>query len=395
MKKKSRILFVCYGSAHINMILPLYKYLFEKSEPVILALTTAQRVLDREGISYLGFKDFIDDKRSLEKGRELVESLPCSNLVDQRETIAYMGMSYMDLEDRIGNVEALELFRQQGRYCFYPLSVADKVLDRVKPDMVIATSSPRMEKAIMTKARERGLLSLCLINLFDIKEAKDRSKFSGYGSKICVESSYTRNRLIDQGRPAEEIELTGSPAFDYLSQPEPQEVVDSFMRSKKIQGSKNILWVRIGGDIYKSMNEEIDTELVSIARENKDWNIIFRPHPNDEVSFSNLPSNVFISTRADNLKLLLQASSVVITINSTLGIEAAILGKRVMQFLDNPLYQSNPLVERKMAIGIPKISELENVIREQLENKDPVQVDIPSHATERIAKLCLSMLGER
>ena len=58
--------------------------------------------------------------------------------------------------------------------------------------------------------------SLCLVDLFGVQEI-DWLKVNGHGTKICVIDNKVKNFLIENGRNADEIVVTGNPAFDEIN----------------------------------------------------------------------------------------------------------------------------------------------------------------------------------
>src|SRR5438128_1956084 len=101
---KKRILFVTYGGGHVNMILPIIRELasYPKIDIQVLGLTTASHTLAHANIPQFGFKKLIKpaDERALKKGVILAKDIDHNSNVDYEETVAYLGLSYVDLEHR-------------------------------------------------------------------------------------------------------------------------------------------------------------------------------------------------------------------------------------------------------------------------------------------------------
>ena len=132
----------------------------------------------------MGFKDFTNasDKRALEKGEELardLDILKCGN----EETIAYLGLSYVDLETRFGCEAAFALYEKKQRQAFLPLTVLERILTEINPDLVVATNSPRAEQAAITVAGRRNIPSICIIDLLGRTEVAWIGK-PGYATKL-------------------------------------------------------------------------------------------------------------------------------------------------------------------------------------------------------------------
>ena len=394
-----KILLVSYGGGHVDMLLPIYKLLEKQGFNNIsfLALTAAQMVLKKNGIPYLGYKDFIkpEEKQALYWGRRLLETIPDRSIVDEEESIAYLGLSYMDLENRLGVKEAAKFFAEKDRHAFLQLGPSRRILDTLKPNLLVTTSSPKTEKAMLLNAKELKIPSICLIDLYDPNTVKDRAHMAGYGDIICVESEFTKQKLIESGRPSKEIKVVGSPHYDKFFTKRSKEEIEAYKKEKNIKGNKNILWVRMGGSQATSYCKEVEQELIRIAKKNQDFNIIFKPHPNDTVSYENLPSNIKVSDRDEDVQTVTQSCSIVIIVNSTLGLQAAIMGKKVLQFLDSPFYHTTPYADTGLTHGIENLSCLEREIKRQFFETKEAHIKIPKNSTEKIVKICEEMLKIR
>ena len=392
-----KILFVSYGAAHVNALIPLYKKLKEEGfhNLVYLGLTIAQQKLKKEAIPYLGYKDFLDgNKKAIEAGKKLISTLENAGVVEEEESIAYMGLSYTELEGKVGVEKAKEVFQEKGRHAFFQLNTAQKILKKIKPDLVISTHSPKTEKAILTNTKKMNIKSLCLANLCTPNEIEDRLKLPSYGTKICVSNEYYHRELLKKGRPENEVIITGCPSFDPLFTPLSTDKVAEYKKEKGIHQEKVILWIRIGGDQNTKYCEEVEKELEKIALNNPKWHIIFRPHPNNKVSYGKLPENISISEKEENLQAIIQSSDAILVFNSTVAVEGAIVGKRIIQFLNNPFYATAPYMDMGFATGVKEMKDLEGIIEKEINNTTKPTMNIPSGATKAIVNLCRELLEE-
>lgn len=166
-------LFVSYGGGHVKALLPAARLAKARglARPVYLALTTAAAEVRAAGIETLGFRDLLQpgDARALRKGEALAAALQVP-AADHEESVAYLGLSYTDLEDRLGAEAAAEAYARFGRQCFLPLSVLERAIRKTAPALVVATNSPRAERAAIETARRLGVPSVCLLDLFGIWE---------------------------------------------------------------------------------------------------------------------------------------------------------------------------------------------------------------------------------
>jgi len=154
---KKTLLFVAYGGGHINALLPVIRVLSKIPDYNIevLGLTTAAAILEKEGIPYFGFRHLIteDDKSALSWGEKLAKDTNHQS-VTHEETVAYLGLSYMDLINRLEKDEAERLYAEKDRKAFLPLSVTEKLFEKIRPDLVVATSAPRTEQAAILAAQK-------------------------------------------------------------------------------------------------------------------------------------------------------------------------------------------------------------------------------------------------
>ena len=211
------VLFVTYGGGHARMLIPIIQALTNDPDIRIetLALTTGGPIFKSENLPYKGFKDFLDpakDKEALAWGKKLaaIHHSPDSGM-EEAESIAYLGLSYWDLALRYGEGEAAKLWAEKGRHAFLPLTVLERVIDSVKPDIVVTTNSPKSEQAAIEVANKKNILTLSTVDLFGIHhfhplEAK-------YMTVICQQ---TIDNMRNEGvsKPDNAFIIAGNPAFD-------------------------------------------------------------------------------------------------------------------------------------------------------------------------------------
>lgn len=167
------VLFVTYGSGHAAMTAQVIRALKEYPDIRIelLALTLAGPYFKRQGYPYQGFKDFIlpSDYDALAWGKKLSAQFHQPETgIEEEEAIAYLGLSYWDLVERLGETEAAHLWEEKKRNAFFPISVLERVLDRIKPDIVVTTNSPRAEYAAQVAANQRGIATLAMVDLYGL-----------------------------------------------------------------------------------------------------------------------------------------------------------------------------------------------------------------------------------
>lgn len=395
-----RILFVTYGGGHVNMIIPIVKKLREEKKCTIdiLALTTAGKMLEREGIPYIGFKHLLKDSdmRSITIGKELLSTLQGgSNNVPVEETIAYLGLSYTDLEERYGIEEARKMYDESGRYAFFPITILERYLQESKPDLVVATNSPRAEQAALTAAGNLGIPSICIVDLFGIVESQWIGQ-KGYASKICVLNSRVKKMFLELGRSDDEVVITGNPAFDSLGDPIYQVHAKQLRLEKAWHDKKVILWASQPEPGNEELPRRIEEKLFEIVRENPHIQLILRFHPNEQVFYDQLPERTYISNQDDKLAILLHASDAVVTMTSTVGLEGALIGKPVIT-VDKSIYTRDvPFSKMGISKGVEELDDLSRVVEEVLNQPVSIGEEYTNVgiATDNICRLIINMLNE-
>lgn len=392
-----RILFVSYGGGHISMVIPVVKHLASHrlAEPVVLALTIAGSACERAGVPYVAFRDFLrpEDDHALRIGEELLSGEPLHPDVDLAESIAYHGISYVDLVQRYGADEAREMYEVAGRRCFRPERFLTRVIDEVAPDLVVATNSPRAERAAIDAASSAGVPACCLLDAFGIQE--EWVAEPGYGDRVCVLGESVKRMLVSRGRAPTDIVVTGNPAFDAL-----QSVVEA--RVGAPHHNFRVLWAAhaeppfhpITGvpSPHPDLPAHITAELTRAATEHPDWEIVIRPHPTmTDFEVPGAPDNLSVVAH-DLLEDRLVWASVVVTVASTVAVQAAVAGVPVVAVGGSVISPDVSFVEDGLAHAAD-VRTLRSVLARLC--VDPTTVDPglppPGGATERVAQVLLSL----
>ena len=403
MMRMPRILFVTYGGGHVNVVLPLIRRIQAEgwAEPLVVGLTTAAAVLRREGIPHFGFKDFLEpgDADALAEGDRLVAELPAGGTVDTEESRAYLGISYHELVEASGREEAERLYRDQGRIVFLPRKYLARILDRLRPDLVVATNSPRAEQAALEVAEERGLPSLCIKDHLGVWEM-DRLARPGFGGRLCVFSESVKREIVARGRPADEITVTGNPDFDHLLRPGLAEEGRQLRRERGWDDlTRVIVWASHTWPARPEMPQQIEQGLLEANARHPEWRLVIRRHPSEPPLDAPLPPRVLSSGREEDLATLLMASDLVVTMLSTVGLQARLLGKRMMSIIlptetpDVDLYHKHGLATRYLTDLAP----LERSLVEALAEPESFPTGFPTlgAATDNVLTVIRAELGRR
>ena len=175
MGRRKKILLVCYGGGHVQMLLPLARALRDSdwAEPVVLGLTAAAAPIRDAGLPLLQFKDFLraEDAAARTWGQRLLREMT-EPTIDPEESIAYLGLSFHELVLELAESEALRRYRERGRHAFLPTRALERVMTRVRAHVLVSTNSPRAEHAAFLAARKLGVPSVCVIDSFVQEEAQ-------------------------------------------------------------------------------------------------------------------------------------------------------------------------------------------------------------------------------
>ncbi len=360
-------LFVAYGGGHVKALLPvaLQAQAQGLARVVFLALTTAAAVVREAGLTVVGFADLMEpsDTQAVQHGERLVETLSVQ-AAQREESIAYLGLSYADLEAEVGAQEAAARYARFGRQAFLPVRVLERAIRRWQPACVLATNSPRAERAALLAARRLGVPSLCLLDLFGLWE-RDWLARADYADALCVLNPQVAASLVESGRPAGHVHVTGNPAFDtihdpaviaqgqalrreagwngrrvlfYASSPEPEEVAG-------IEGRGDPGWPR-----------QVEARLIEIVQADASLALWLRRHPSeasaDEVRALAHPR---IRVADGPLHPYLHACDEVVVTVSTVGVEASLAGRDVTQVRGSILdglspYLSMGIAQRELSL---------------------------------------------
>lgn len=348
-----KVLFVCYGSGHVRMVLPVAKALqaSSRADVAVLGLTTAAPVVRAEGLKLLQFKDFAGaaDEAALQKGRELLASL--GDVQDRDESAAYLGLCYADLEAEAGPAEAQRRYAELARQAFLPVRTMSRILEAVAPDLVVVTNSPRAERAAALAAGRLGIPCVCVVDLFAVDEVRWIGA-ADYAQRVCVLNEGVRQFLLQAGRRPEQVVVTGNPAFDSLQDPANVRAGRELRRHHGWDGRRVILWAAqeepavhpfSGRPGDPSLPSRVLQELLAWTLANPDAVLCVRPRPGQAEPVLSAGGQVVLTGQDWPLPALLHAVDVVVTLNSTVGLEGHLAGARLIQVLGSVFDEAMPL----------------------------------------------------
>ncbi|MDF1721075.1 MAG: hypothetical protein P1U65_10405 [Minwuia sp.] len=368
------VLFVTYGGGHVTMVVPVARELKRRGIRVtILALTTAIAVVDAAGLDYFTFADLpaAQTEAVQAEGTRLAAEFPSGGPLPTAETVAYLGINYLDLEETLGKENAAALWRDGGRQNFRPRTTMRRVIEDVSPRLVVTTNSPRTERTAVEEAGTLGVPSVVMVDLFALQEVAWLSSPS-FGEELYVLNDAVRNMMVKHGRPPEDVIITGNPAFDAIRHP------DSITAGIKLRSERG--W---GGNgrtslLYASSPEpkfnpfarepadtslpvKIEHQLRSITERHQNYDLIIRRHPS-ESSHVDTNERVFQSPRSEDITALLHAVDQVVVTTSSVGLQAYLAGRQVFSVQGAVFSRDSPYSDYGMATEIPSIDQIEGII---------------------------------
>lgn len=399
-----RLLFVTYGGGHVRMVIPVLRALAARGQRAeVLALTTARESLRAAGFDSFGFQDLVgpDDGQALAWGRELAAGT-VHPAVDPRESEAYLGLSFAELVGLHGLDAARAEYARLGRAAFLPVETLKRAIRRVRPQLVVTTSSPRAETAAVLGARELGVPALCLVDLFANEEIRYIGR-AGYADRVCVLDDNVRARFLAAGRRPEEVVATGNAAFDTLASPALAGQAAQWLAGQPWRDKRKILWLsqpeparhRITGEPGDpSLPAKVLAALQAAASRHPDWHLIVRPHPSEDASGIREGAQLTLSTQAQSLHMLLHAVDAAVVMTSTAGYEAALVGKPLVHLPLSIYRDEADYSAMGLALRAPGLEQLELALKSVVSGRwaPTLRLPAPGGAAGRVVQVLDSLL---
>jgi UDP-N-acetylglucosamine:LPS N-acetylglucosamine transferase len=403
INKKIDFLFVTYGGGHLKAVLPVAKQLINHGYSIyIFALTTAAESLKDSNLPFFSYKDLPEafEQKNIDLGMKLAGELETTgnkkNVVSYEETVAYLGLNYIDLVKSFGILKAQKDWSREGRQIFYPINLMTKIIKKLNPSMVVSTNSPRSEKAAIDACFNLNIKSVCINDLFATQESA-WLKNKNFANKLFVLNDKVKESLVNLGRPAEDIIVSGNPAFDSIY--DEKHLINAKQIKKNMNlGINNInilyastaeprinVWTGDRGDV--NLPEKIEKTLRSYVRANKKTNLIIRRHPSQNQNVI-IEDRVFQSDQSQNIDDILNAVDIIVHSGSTVGLQGALIGKSVINIELSTFSADLPLTKMGFGTSLFSLSDFETVFNEEIKKKNSIKNKnfIRPNATSNIVK---------
>ena len=348
---KKKILFISYGGGHIELIKTILDNCidYNKFDVDLIALTVAYDAVQNPRINKYRVSDFDflfknhKDEIDYYGNKLLEDNFNPNSKIPLKEIVFYLGISYFDLVNELGLKLAFENYKIKKRQAFNPKNSLKKIIKHISPNYVFTTNSPRMESASIYAAKELNIKSIQILDLFG-----DDFPIPS-ADNIIVMNEFVKNKLLQSGSIRNVFSL-GQPIFDRTI--EEVEKVNKEKILTKLGYSINDRIILFCPSPYYIWNNDLSVKeirdesiinipifsiLSNLTRIFK-VKIILRPHPVSD-SIENyrkyIEKDKMIQYYSDldlNLFESLAISEMVLTYNSTVGVQAAICNKVVSTF---------------------------------------------------------------
>ena len=406
------VLFVTYGNGHIAKVAPVAKALEAQGVRCrILAMTLGYGQAQRLGLEPMGYKDLlhlVDRDKALAYGRMLWPENQHPD-VDELESCSYLGINYLEWVEAHGEEGAARLYAKGGRRSFLPVRFLGKVIDHLQPSVVVSTSSPRSEQAAIEAAVQRGVPTLTMLDVFAMPH-DTYLHHDVYADRITAPSKLAGQQLINAGVEASRVLVTGCPAYDRMRDPADVAEGKAIRRRLGWDGLSVLLWAgTMEQDSFGVPPEYFGTGLgVMVEQRLREWvrtrpgvALIVRYHPTQYNVFPDLgvQERVYVSNpTADRLYPQLHASDTVLVQTSTVGFEAALMGKRVLNLAFSPRVINTEYDYSRLGVAeaVRSMEELTEVLdRPRADLQDQGGFPPAGPATPRVVAEILQLMGPR
>lgn len=290
--------------------------------------------------------------------------------------------------------QAMDIFREYGWQsveCRGGLQV-DAMLSQEKPDFCLSGTSVNgedHEKTLHRLAHDRRIPSLAVLDFWSNYRPRFSASSGGpldsLPDQIAVMDEVARDEMIQNGFPAERLQVTGQPAYDELFAPRDSQALRSRVRTAFglpddqapliLFASQPFSELRaIPGAVVPPYDElevlDLLTRALYPAEKPSPARLWIRPHPREQpekfLRFAG-PHQI-ISGEFDRLAAI-DAADAVVGMSSAFLLEAALVGKPVLS-IQPRLEDEGPLPLERLRLGkiVRQPSEVPEELRELLAN---------------------------
>lgn len=396
----SKALFVCYGGGHADALIPVMEYLRKNTDIEVeaIGINLAVEKMRKAEIPCKSLSDYLDI-RSVELGFPLARKRhDFSSKVSFADSIAYYGFSMSDLIDEAGVKSAEKILRIYDRRTMFPQKTMMRILNQEKPDVVVTTTMNRFEAATLYAAGKLGIATVKVEDLIGrvnrtfpdkiqvdtqaekeelmqrgfseqriiLREEMENPTVISYCEKIhqrqlemrptafAVLCDYAKQEIMKRGVWSASIHVTGQPAFDRHPWFQQNTSKEEVCRELSLEAGKPLLTFMSQPnaereDVFKTFVKAVE------SLSHTELQVVVKLHPNEDGRIQRL---ILKEHNTDKIKLvkemdarlLLAVSDVIVTVSSTTGLEAAVMGKPLVYL--NVTDKEDYIPFEQMGIGL-------------------------------------------
>ncbi|CAN7182154.1 UDP-N-acetylglucosamine 2-epimerase [Rossellomorea sp. LjRoot5] len=238
--------------------------------------------------------------------------------------------------------------------------VLNRLLNIVSPKLIVlGTDCHKLSRHISMISNQNNISTLV------VQHGATNGKF-GFSpliaDNIAVWGNISKKTLIEWGVAAESIHITGNPRYEEYKK------FNNDISINKIHNDNKQLVFLLALSPYETdtMNEILELVLKYFTKTNN--KVILKPHPSDKNlqiyrdNVNKFSNGNFILDTTSSTETLLARSDGVITAQSTIGIEALILGKPLIEVNSKRIQVKIPYIEYNCCYTISNEQELEIAI---------------------------------
>lgn len=387
------VMVVAYGGSHAATVAPVVDVLRSRGVRVtVLALTTARLVFERLGLASTGYADLLSSKQWEEAerfGYTLLRDVDGASVgVPDRESVAYLGASYADLVASVGLHEAARQYAALGRHAFYPLRTMGRFVDSLQPDIVVATNSPKSERASLEAANERGIPSLMVPDLTADPRWESPYSLPFRAKWYAAMSSVALANLVDgHGILPEHIRLTGQPAMDKSGAPT-RAVARQELGLADDDGARTLLLLSSTAPTNLRVPAPPDADRSWSAQVGLSWiedllgdaRLIVKLHPSE-------PSDLYdafatragarVVSRSTSIETAVRASDGALALSPSTSLVDSLCLDVPVASIDAGGHPSTPIFESLGVPCAPTEESARDLVRELLSDPSPLRAQVP------------------
>lgn len=354
------VLIVSYGGGHINALLPLVRKIQteDKFNCIVFALPSSIKKLNQSNIKYISYKDFVTEEELYVLEKYQVDQSFFQESIPLIESQAYYAVGLYEYEKMYGYDKTLNDFSDNDRKIFFPIKKMEHILNSLKIDLLITTSSPRSEHAALLAGENLNLSTFRIEQLFycDYIEGLKNTVF-------FVMNDYVKSLLINKGISNCNIYVTGQPAFEEVVNFKKNFIYTSEVNDVSLIDNVYTIFYSSPGNTKEDL---VFKYLVDFCCERKsNYKLIVKLHPNEsgEEKLKYIEEKKSVEIYKSDLYLNILKSDVVIVQYSAVGFEAINLDKDLITV---NLYNKNESLYS--ILGASYEVKHCNLIRDALEN---------------------------